>query len=79
MQLNKPDTFIISSGKTFYIKKIFKEIINYNNIKKKFILRSKKKLKYKKKFLFGNNTKLRNSTSWSVNNNLKDIIKEVLN
>ena len=43
------------------------------------ILRSKKKLKYKKKFLFGNNTKLRNSTSWSVKNNLKDIIKEVLN
>ena len=79
MQLNKPDTFIISSGKTFYIKKIFKEIVNYNNIKKKFILRSKKKLKYKKKFLFGNNTKLRNSTSWSVKNNLKDIIKEVLN
>ena len=79
MDLKKPDTFVISSGKTTSIKTIFDEILNLHNTKKKFkILNKEKKIK-KKQILCGNNSKLKSKTSWSVKSNLKDIIREVLN
>ena len=78
MNLNKPETFIISSGKKTSLKKIFNEILNYHNIKSNFQIRSKKKVK-KSSVLFGNNSKLKSKTNWTTKNNLKQIIKEVLN
>ena len=79
MDLDKPDTFIISSGKKTSIKTIFNEILNLNKIKKNIIILNKKKLVKNEQTLFGDNNKLKIKTKWSIKHNLKDIIKEVLN
>ena len=79
INLKKPDTFIISSGKLLTIKKIFNEIVKYKKIKKKLKIKSLNTKKYNTTPLFGDNSKLRKTTSWSVSSNLKDTIKKVLN
>ena len=79
MDLDKPDTFIISSGKKTSIKTIFNEILNLNKIKKNIIILNKKKLVKNEQTLFGDKNKLKIKTKWSIKHNLKDIIKEVLN
>ena len=79
MNLNKPDTFIISSGKKVTIKKLFKEILNYQNIKTKYQIKNKKYSMKKNSKLFGDNSKLRKETNWAIKDNLKQTIRKVLN
>jgi GDPmannose 4,6-dehydratase len=79
MNLNKPDTFIISSGKKVTIKNLFKEILNYQNIETKYQIKSKKYSMKKNSKLFGDNSKLKKKTNWTIKDNLKQTVRKVLN